>query len=24
VAGLRDRGQFWFAMMVFTVRGIKP
>jgi ubiquinone/menaquinone biosynthesis C-methylase UbiE len=24
VASLRDRGQFWFAMMVFTVRGIKP
>jgi ubiquinone/menaquinone biosynthesis C-methylase UbiE len=24
VASLRDRAQFWFAMMVFTVRGIKP
>jgi hypothetical protein len=24
MASLRDRGQFWFAMMVFTVRGIKP
>jgi ubiquinone/menaquinone biosynthesis C-methylase UbiE len=24
VAGLRDRGQFWLAMLVFTVRGIKP
>jgi ubiquinone/menaquinone biosynthesis C-methylase UbiE len=23
LASLRDRGQFWFAMMVFTVRGIK-
>jgi ubiquinone/menaquinone biosynthesis C-methylase UbiE len=24
LAVLRDRGQFWFAMMAFTVRGIKP
>jgi hypothetical protein len=24
VAALRDRGQFWFAMLLFTVRGIKP
>jgi ubiquinone/menaquinone biosynthesis C-methylase UbiE len=24
VASLRDRGEFWFAMLVFTVRGIKP
>jgi ubiquinone/menaquinone biosynthesis C-methylase UbiE len=24
VASLRDRGQFWFAMLIFTVRGIKP
>jgi ubiquinone/menaquinone biosynthesis C-methylase UbiE len=24
MADLRDLGQFWFAMLVFTVRGIKP